>query len=120
MSTESILKQKDIQTPPSVSCIDIGLQASKKGDFQLARQMLHAACEQLEGQDDKQPRLVELIIDIADTYINEGNYDLAKSWYQKALHRSELLYGTNTLQSACLMAKLAQVHVLQKDLTEFK
>jgi tetratricopeptide (TPR) repeat protein len=102
------------------SCIEIGLQASRKGNFQLARQMLHTAMEQLEGQEDKKPRLIELIINIADTYFNEGSYDQAKAWYGKALQSSELWQGTNTIQSACLIARLAELSVLQADMSEFE
>lgn len=118
MNTQTTLQSKEMQSVPS--CIEIGLQAGKKGDFQLARQMLHTAMEQLEGHEDKQSRLIELITDIADTYLCEGSYDLAKNWYMKALHRCELLQGTNTLQAACLMARLAQVCALQSKMTEFQ
>ncbi len=114
------MELQDIQSTAPISSIEIGIQASKKGNFQLARQMLHSALEQLDNHDDKQPRLVELITFIADTYLNEGNYDLAKQWYMKALKRCEILQGMNTLPAACLMAKLAQLHVLQSNMSEFK
>jgi hypothetical protein len=102
------------------SFIEIGLKASRKGNFQLARQMLHTAMEQLDGDEDKQPRLIELIVCIADTYLNEGSNDQAKAWYSKAFHRIELSQGANTFQAACLMTKLAEVSVLQDDMTEFQ
>lgn len=102
------------------SCTEIGLQASKKGDFQLARQMLRKAMEQLEGQAGKQPQLIELTTNIADTYLNEGRYDSAKEWYAQALHRAEISHGAHSLQGACLIARLAEVSVLQSDITEFQ
>jgi tetratricopeptide (TPR) repeat protein len=102
------------------SCAEIGLQASKKGDFQLARQMLNTAIEQLEGKAEHQLTLIELTTNIADTYLNEGRYDSAKEFYAKALHRSELLHGAHSLQGACLMARLAEVNVLQSEMNEFQ
>ncbi len=102
------------------SCIEIGLQASKKGDFQKARQMFRAAIKQLEECANRPAQLVTLIVNIADTYINEGRYDLAKQWYTKALQNSELLPKHNVLQYACLMIRLAQLNVLQEDMAEFK
>ena len=102
------------------SCVEIGLQATAKGDFELARKMLHAAMEQLDGGENRQLRLIELIGNIADTYLHEGNYNAAKNWYQKALHRMEHLQGTNAIQSACLMVRLAQVNCLQSNMAEFK
>ena len=102
------------------SCVEIGLEASARGDYQLARQMLHTAMEQLDGCEDKQIRLVELISNIADTYLHEGNFDSAKNWYMRALIRCELSQGANTLRAGCLMARLAQVNALQSDLAEFK
>ncbi len=102
------------------SCTEIGLQASKKGDFQLARQMLRTAIEQLEGKPGQQNELIELTTSIADTYLNEGRYDSANEWYAKALHRSESLHGSHSLQGACLLARLAEVGVLQVEMTEFQ
>ncbi len=102
------------------SCIEIGLQASKKGDFQKARQMFRAAIKQLEDDPNKQAGIMSLIVNIADTYINEGRYDLAKQWYTKALQNSELLPEHNILQFACLMIRLAQINVLQEDMSEYK
>jgi tetratricopeptide (TPR) repeat protein len=102
------------------SCTEIGLQASKKGDFQMARQMLRKAIEQLEGLHDKQSQLIDLTTNIADTYLNEGRYDSAKEWYAKALHRAETLHGAHSLQGACLLARLAEVSVLQSDMTDFQ
>lgn len=115
MATELM---QDIAKVPS--SIDIGLQASKKGNFQLAKQMLHNAIEQFDGQEDKQGRLIELIVSIADTHLNEGSYDQAKEWYQKALHRLENEHAINSLPAAAIMARLAELGVLQRDMKEFQ
>ena len=115
---ESTFNQQEA-TMPFSTYKDMESQAIKKGDFQLARQILHSACEQLEGENDKQAHLIELMSHIADTYVNEANYELAKSWYQKALMRSESLHGTHALSSICLMSKLAQVNVLQRNMDDF-
>jgi tetratricopeptide (TPR) repeat protein len=118
--TMNFTREADVLMPTFVSCLELGLRAGKKGDFQFARQMLHSACEELLGCDDQHPRLIELMADIADTYLAEENYDLAERWYQKALHRSELLRGANALQTVCLMVKLAEVNVLQEEFAEFQ
>ncbi len=102
------------------SCIEIGLQASKKGDFTRARQMFRIAMDQLPETKEKPAQLINLIIHTADTYMNEWRYDMAKQWYEKALHRSELLPVRKILQSGCLMTRLAEVNVLQKNMPEFK
>jgi hypothetical protein len=57
---------------------------------------------------------------MADTYLREGNYAIAKKWYMKALHRCQVLQGPNNLQAACLMARLSQVYALQSNMTEFE
>jgi hypothetical protein len=102
------------------SCIEIGLQASKKGNFQFARQMLQTAMEQVEVQDEPQPRLIDLMTDVADTFLSEGKFDMAKEWYSKALHRCELLQGENSLSGARLLTRLAEISVLQGELEDFR
>jgi len=102
------------------TCIDIGVLASRKGDFQTARQMFRTAIRQLKGHANKQPCLLELISRIGKSYFNEGHYDQAGSWYRRALQVSERFYGANTLQAACIMARLADLHVLQRDLSGFE
>ena len=99
------------------SSMDIGLEASRKGNFQMARKMFRAAIEQLEGQPDKQPRQVELITNIADSYLNEGTHDSAKTWYNKALEKLE---PKNTLQAACLYGRLAEVNALMSEMGDFQ
>jgi len=118
MSTaEPIVEQvNELRVP---SCIEIGLEASKRRNFGMARQMLRAAMENLGGIEDKTAHLIELMIHVADTYVNEGRYDQAKAWYTQALDRSQLSFGKNTLQTALLMAKLAEISVLQNDMSEF-
>jgi tetratricopeptide (TPR) repeat protein len=101
------------------SCLEIGLQAGKKGNFTTARQMLRLALKQLAGDADKQPRMIELTTNIADTYSNEGRHDSAKVWYGKALRHCELFYGTSALHAACLLARLAGVSALASDMGEF-
>jgi tetratricopeptide (TPR) repeat protein len=103
------------------SCAEVGLRACKSGNYQFARQMLQTAMSQLEGEDEdveKSSRLIELTTDMADTYLIEGNFDLAKGWYLKALSHCELLQQANTWRSAGLMARLAEVHALNKDMSE--
>ncbi len=117
LTAEAKLENEQKSVP---SCIDIGLEASRKGNFQMARQMFRAAMDQLEGQSGKESQLIELLIHTADTYLNEGLYDSAKQWYEKAMQRHELWQGKNTFQAACLMAKLAEVNVLQAQLGEFQ
>jgi hypothetical protein len=85
--------------------------------------MLRTACEQLEeAGETTNPslRLIELTTCIADSYLNEGRYDSAKVWYTKALNYSELKDGKNSLPVASLLTRLAEVSVLQSDLSEFK
>jgi len=101
------------------SCIEIGLRASKKGNFEVARQMLRTAIEQFEGHEAELPQLIELITNIADMYLNGGTYASAKEWYAKALHHSELLYGGNSLNVACLTARLAEVSALESNIEDF-
>src|SRR5262249_3548340 len=109
-----------ITTKEVPSCLEIGLAASERGDFQLARQMLHTAMEQLDSREDNQIRLVELISHVADTYLHEGNFDAAMNWYMKAFIRCELSQITNSMQAACLLARIAQVHVLRSEMVEFQ
>ncbi len=119
----SILQRKFLlHKEPTVvpSSIDIALQASHKGNFPLARQMMLRAMRELDGQVDKPARLIELITKIADTYVTEGKYDSARAWYTKALHRLEVWQGSNSLAVACVMVRLAQVCVWQFNMTEFQ
>ncbi len=101
------------------SRIDIAMEASKRGNYQMARKILQSSIEQLAEQENKQSRLVELMITVGDTYTNEGSLERAKAWYGKALQRCVLLEGAHTFQVACLMAKLAQLSVLQSNMPEF-
>ena len=102
------------------SCLDIGLKANRMGDFQTARHMLQTTLAQLEGDAAQEAQIIELTTYIADTYMNESNYDLANDWYVRALHRSQNFRGTNTLESACLMSRLAEVNVLQSRMPGFQ
>jgi tetratricopeptide (TPR) repeat protein len=115
-ASQPVFAPKELRVP---SCLEIGLQASKKGDFTTARQMLRSAIEQLVAEGAKQPGLIELTTNIADTYFKEGRHDSAKIWYAKALRNCEFFYGTHTLHTACLQARLAEISVLQSDLGEF-
>ncbi len=56
----------------------------------------------------------------ADTYLNEGNYASAKQLYEKALHCCWQNLRQNTLQAGCLMARLAEIGILQEDINEFQ
>ncbi len=102
------------------SCLDIGLRAGQKGDFDTARRMMRTAMEQLNRHQDQLPRMILLTTYIADTYMNEGRYDSAKECYRKALQRAQGLHGINCLQAGCLMAKLAELCVLQAEISEFQ
>lgn len=99
------------------SCIEIGLQANKKGNLQFALQMLHTAIEQLDP-DGSQLRLVELISDVADTYFLQGKYEAAKEWYTKGLQRL-MVHGEHTVSAIKVLIRLAEVNALQEDLNEF-
>ena len=102
------------------SCIEMGLQASKKGDFARARQMFRAAIKLLENRENNQTSLIALIVNIADTYLNEGRYETAKHWYTRAIQRSESLARKNILPFACLLTRLAQINVLQNNMPDFQ
>lgn len=118
MATEPAVTVNETRRIPS--CREIGLQAGKKGDFQLARQMLQNAIAEMEGQDGKQAQMIELTINMADTYLNEGQYGPAKTWYTKALDRLILSQGANTVAVASLMGRCAEISVLQADMNEFQ
>ncbi len=111
------LRRVAVQIP---SCIEIGLHASKKGDFIVARQMFRTAIKHLTNNQESQSRLISLITNIADTYLNERRYDLAKQWYAKALKRNEFLPNKNNLQCASIIARMTAINVLQCDMKEFK
>lgn len=118
MSTMSVPQPNVIPQVPS--CIEIGLQASKKGNYQYARQMLQMALEQKSEQTHEQPLLIELMTEVADMYLSEGRHDTAKEWYLKALQRVELVHGINTLCAPNLMTRLAEICVLQEDMAEYE
>lgn len=101
------------------SSIDIGLSACKKGNFELARQMLHHSIKELGEGADKEPRLVELITNIADTYLSEGKFESAWNFYMKAFQRLEMSQSLNSLPAAALMSRLAEISVLQDQMGEF-
>lgn len=103
---------------------EIGLQACRKGDFQTARLMFRKSMNRLKalpeaGTTENQTRVIQLLTHMGDSYVKEGRYDLAARWYEKAWGKcgSKPEYS---LLLACLMAKLAQAHVLQLDIKGFE
>ena len=123
------------------NCIEIGIRASKRGDFSTARQMLRSAIDQIENDlrksaasdthkdidtDNKRSntgkidRLLELMTSIADTYLNESDYGQAKNLYEKTAERCVAEIGIASSQFACLMVRLAEVGILQSRLNDFQ
>lgn len=101
-------------------CIQMGLQAAEKGDFETARKMFRSAIKQSIKFGNSSTILAKLAIYIATTYFNEARYGEAETWYQRALHIVEHLYGKTTMQGACLLIKLAELNVLQSKLSNYE
>jgi hypothetical protein len=99
---------------------DIGIKAMRNADFQMARQMLQGAINQLEGQGDEETSIIEIMINIADTYLQEGAFRQAKEWYARALNRSERFQGKNSILTASILGRIAEVHILEQDVPGFQ
>lgn len=118
--TESAHLAETSCTAPRVpTCMELGLRANHKGHYQSARQMLRTAIQQLHQEDEKDPRITDLIITIADSYLKEGDHEKAKTWYCSALRRLDTLMDADTFQTAYTLSRLAEVCVLQSDMVEF-
>src|SRR5271168_2191492 len=122
MATESIPEAVKTDDSPACALEQIGLQAGKSGDYRFARQVLQSAMKRIEEADDehKDSRWIEVVINIADTYLSEGNSHLASAWYIKALERSEHLHGKNTLQVASLLIRLSELAVLESNSDQYQ
>jgi hypothetical protein len=101
-------------------CERIGILASRRGNFSLARQMFKLVIRQMEGEGERQGELIKLTMDIAETYEREGSFRPAKDWYNKAFLLWERLPERDYLHGACIMAKLSLLSVLDKDLNSFQ
>lgn len=107
-------------TSQSVSSVETGLQASRNGNIQLDCRMLELDIEQIDAQSPElQKPLLELMADLADSYLREGKLESAKNWYIKALYRSEAAYGASSPCAIKAIARLAEISVLQEDVNEF-
>ena len=109
-------KKYSLDSLPSLT--EMGLTASKKGNFNIARRLLNTAMQQLREQSDKQSELIDLMVNIGDTYFNEGSADLAKLWYGKALDNCQHWQNKNNSQLAIILCKLAELHVLTDEIEE--
>ncbi len=103
---------------------EIGLEASRKGDFPTARLMFRKSINRLKALPEvdtieNQARIIQLLTHMGDSYVSEGRYDLAGRWYEKAWG----ICGSkqeHSLLLTCLMAKLANVHILASDIKGFE
>jgi hypothetical protein len=120
MSIQSMSENPLVEDSPDSVLEQIGLQARESGDFQFARRVLQAAIKRLDDAHDNASRWIELVINVSDTYLSEGNTSPAKIWYMKALERSEQVTGKHTVQVAFLLGRLAQVAALDADAPEFE
>jgi len=119
-ATDFCLESSTIEKHSLPSCIEIGLEASKRGDYKLARQMFRTSMHHVDEQDDNQIRAIELTTYIAETHLKEGNYELAEGWYLKALQLSDFDQRKSSLQSVFILAKLAKLQILNSNMTEFE
>lgn len=118
MFPNQTITPQDARNVPS--CVEVGLQASRKGNFQFARQMLQSAIDQIDDQQPgMQEGLLELIIDVADAYMREGRFESAREWYAKGLSRSQATIGCGSQFAIKLIARLAEISVLQEDTSGF-
>lgn len=100
--------------------VEVGLQASRKGNFQFARQMLQRAIDQIDDNEPgMQEGLLELIADVADAYMRDGKFESARDWYSKGLRRAEATSGAGSQFALKLIARLAEISVLQEDTSGF-
>lgn len=138
----------DLNVELAPNCVEIGMRACRRGDFSTARQMLRMAIDQLTfcpintsethsnaesqitlangGADTiskdystADNRLFDLMISVADTYLNEGNYEQAKHLYESTEKRLADAKSETTINYASVMLRLASVSVLQNNMTAF-
>lgn len=82
--------------------------------------MLQTAMVKMADNEEAQGRLIELIVSVADTYLNEGRHDLAKEWYAKALQHAERHFGQHSMKVANITIRLAETSILQADMKEYE
>jgi hypothetical protein len=121
---ESSLGSSSVSEFKIPSRMEIGLQASRQGDFVTARQMFRKSMNRLKalpepGTIDSQTRIIQLLTHMGDSYVKEGRYDLARRWYEKAWDKCGSK-REHSLLLACLMAKLCKVRVLESDINGFQ
>lgn len=100
--------------------IDMGVEARKKGDLSRARRMFRVAIRKSMSCANSKAHVIRIAISVANTYLDETNYNLAEAWYKHALNLSLALYGDCNMQVACLLVKLAELNTLQGKFNEHR